>query len=486
MESCSNVELLSKSFKDKQKEFKPYHLDELLAESIDRAFHKQTAQICLKNLAKIAEEYSPIDLAHAVSRLPSSLRPLLFENFTSLDRKVQFIIHTDSSTRVAIFRYISDDEAKSLFMESPTDEVVDMLEDLSDRRYRRILDMLEEQKAEQIRNLRQHCRESAGRLLTHEYFAFTSDMTIEEVSEIIKENPGIEFTRCFYILDEESKLLGFVPSRSLIVNPKSTPLSALLKPACHKVVTDTPREDVIEIMSRYQLKGLPVVDENNVLQGIIPSEDLIEVLEDIADETIASMAGTTEKVSEPESMLKKFMHRAPWLFVTLFAGLLNMSVMNMFQKVEGILLTFVFFFVPLVTGLSGNIGLQSSTILVRNMALGLFSPLARREVVFKELVLGLLTGAFFGVVSGGFVYLLNTQGIISITVDPLAIGVIVGVGLFGACIAGSILGVLSPVVFSRIGIDPAVASGPIVTAFNDFLSMSIYFLIAMGLSNILL
>lgn len=487
MDSCSNIDLLKSSlYKRHSHTFKTHQLDELLAERIDKAFHKQTSQICLIHLAKIAEEHSPIDLAYAVTRLPSSLRPLLYEHFTSLERKVQFIIHADSSTRVAIFRYITDFEAKNLFSEAPTDEVVDMLDDLSERRYRRILDMLDISKAEQIKRLKQHSRESAGRLLTHEFFAFTAEMTVEEASEIIKESPGIEFTGCFYVIDAENKLIGCLPARSLIVNPSHIALKNLFRPICHKVYPETSREEVIDLINRYQLAGLPVVDENNILVGVIPAEEVIEAIEDIADETIASMAGTTEKVSDPESIFKKFLHRAPWLFVTLFAGLLNMTVMNMFQQIEGVLLTFVFFFVPLVTGLSGNIGLQCSTILVRNMALGLLTVTVRKNVILKEILLGFLTGVFFGIVSGGFVYLLNMHEIIVVSLAPLSVGLIVGLGLLGACIAGTFLGVFSPILFSRLGIDPAVASGPIVTAFNDFLSMSIYFMIAIILSNILL
>lgn len=470
MDNCSNIDLLKNNDnKSHPLNFKTHQLDELLAERIDKAFHKQTSQICLDLLAKIAEEHSPIDLAHAALRLPCSLRPLLFEHFKSLDRKIQFIIHSDSSTRVAIFRYISDVEAKTIFSEAPTDEVVDMLDDLSERRYRRILDMLDKARAQQIKDLKQHSRGSAGRLYTQEFFAFTPDMTVKQASDLIKEHPGIEFTGCFFIVDYQGHLLGHISARNLIVNPDRATLKSLMRPSCHSVVPETSREEVIDLMNRYQLVGVPVVDQEGKLLGVIPSEDIIEVIEDIADETIANMAGTTEKISEPESILKRFFHRAPWLFVTLFAGLLNMSVMNMFQQLEGVVLTFVFFFVPLVTGLSGNIGLQCSTILVRNMALGLFSTYPRKGVMLKEIVLGLCTGAFFGVISGLFVYLLNLHGFIFMKVDPLTVGLIIGGGLFGACIVGTMLGVFSPILFSRLGVDPAVASGPIVTALNDFL-----------------
>jgi len=116
-----------------ERDFKIRQLDQLLAERIDKAFHKETSQVCLENLATIASEHSPIDLAHAASMLPSSIRPILFEHFSSLSSKVEFIINTDSCTRVAVFRYISDEETKQLLEEAPSAEVVDMLDDMSEK-----------------------------------------------------------------------------------------------------------------------------------------------------------------------------------------------------------------------------------------------------------------------------------------------------------------------------------------------------------------
>ena len=198
------------------------------------------------------------------------------------------------------------------------------------------------------------------------------------------------------------------------------------------------------------------------------------------------MAGTTEKISEQESLIKKFFSRAPWILVTLCAGLVNVGVRSAFQIHAGGSLTFVLFFVPLITGMSGNIGIQCSTVLVRSMALGLISQGNKGEAILKELIIGVSTGLVFGVLCGILVFLVDFAGVAALFLSPAVVGMIVGVGLMGSCVAGTILGVFSPLFFTRMGVDPAVASGPIVTAFNDFLSMSIYFLIAIGLGSILL
>jgi magnesium transporter len=217
---------------------------------------------------------------------------------------------------------------------------------------------------------------------------------------------------------------------------------------------------------------------------VIAQEDIVEAMEDLADETIARMSGTNEKFTSNDPIMRRFLTRSPWLLVTLMAGLVNVGVMSSFQKHEGGVLTFALFFVPLITGMSGNIGLQCSTVLVRSMAMGGLSAGSRRDTITKELLSGFFTGGIFGTACGIAVYLLDLlSGNALGATTPMAVSAIVSFGLIGACFAGTFLGVFSPLFFSRIGIDPAISAGPIVTAFNDFFSMTIYFVIAWGVSN---
>lgn len=464
---------------------KTFHLHDILQEKLEQAFHKQTSTVVLHDIVKIASEHAPVDLAYAASRLPSYARSMIYENLSGMEAKIEFMVNTDSGTRVAILRHISDAEMKNLLEHMPPDEAVEVLEDISERRFRRVAEMLEASKALRIREIKKHRRNTAGRLMTNEFFAFPMDVTIGQASAHIRDNPGIDLTQMIFVLNQVGEIQGYVPSRNLIVNPSSLPLRQVMKPILHKVTPDTSREEVVEIVERYKIPALTVVDQTHRLLGVITYEDVLDTLEDINDETIANMAGTAEKVSEQEPLVRRFFSRAPWLVVTLFAGLLNVGVMSSFQSYGGGVLTFVLFFVPLIIGVSGNIGIQCSTILVRSMAIGLVSFGNRRETILKELCVGWATGTVFGVLCGLLVYALDFVGVSRVNVSPMAVGVIVGSGLTGACLAGTALGVLSPFFFARIGVDPAVAAGPIVTAFNDFLSMTIYFLIAIGLGEIL-
>jgi magnesium transporter len=466
---------------------KTHRLDDLLKQKLESAFHKQTSKVSFHDIAKIASEHSPIDLAYAAFHLPLNVRPILYENLPSRDAQVKFIVNIDSDTRLALFRHLSDLELKKIFERVPTDEAVWLIEDMPERRFRRLMEMIDSKKAARIKELKKHDRKSAGRLMTSEFFAFKMDMTIEKAADFIRDNPRIDFTKGIFILNDSGELQGYVPARNMMINPPHTPLRQVMRPVLHKVGPDATREEVIDLVERYKISSLPVVDIDNYIVGVIDHEDVVEAMEDVADETLAMMAGTHEKFTSHDSIFKRFTTRAPWLAVTLLAGFLNFCVMSSFDKKEGGLLTFVLFFVPLITGMSGNIGLQCSTVLIRLMAMGGLSLGSRREMITKELLSGVFIGAAFGLFCGAVVCAadLLSGGLFEVT-SPLAVAAIVGVGLIGSCTAGTLLGVFSPLLFSRIGVDPAIAAGPIVTACNDFVSMTIYFFIAWGISAIFL
>lgn len=463
-------------------DYKNTSVDDILRDKLLRAMHQLTYEIQVHDMAKIASEHNAIDLAYAASHLPQSASLSLFEILSENDQ-ICFLINIQSSARTYILRNLEDEVLVQLIDKMPIDEAVWVLDDISDRKFRRLIKLMEAVKGEKIGELRNQDRHTAARIMINNFLSFPMETTIGEVAAFIHENPNIEMTRRIFVYDEEKQLTGFVPDRNLIVNPPNLQLKQVMRSVSHTVGPEASREEVVEMVERYKIPALPVVDENNVLIGIICYEDVFEAVEDIADETIASIGGTNEQIGQYEPRWKRFIARAPWLCVTLLAGLVNAFCMSYFESQEGMLLSFVLFFVPLITGMSGNIGIQSSTVLVRGMATGSLSAKGWKDAVVNELFVGFSTGIFFGIVTGFIVYLLDISSHTATSVHPAIVGIIVSCGLFGACLVGSLLGVFSPLFFSKIGVDPAVASGPIVTAFNDFFSMVIYFVIAWGLGN---
>jgi len=457
-------------------------LDDVLNEKLEQAFHKPTSQFILHDIAKIASEHDPIDLAYAVTRLPAQARSIVYENLPDLNAKIFFMINTGSNTRTAIFPQISNEEIKRLLEQMPPDEAAWLLDDMSDRRMKRVLEIMEPKKAQRIREVYKHDRNSAGRLMTNEFFAFRMNTTLGEVANVIRDNPGIDLTRRIFVLNDDDELIGFVPARNIIVNPPYLPIRQVMRPILHMIRADASRDEVVDLVERYKIPALPVVDDKDRLVGVITYERVVEAMEDIADETIASMAGTAEDLSEHEPIFRRFLWRAPWLIVTLCAGLVTATAMSYFKDKDWF--TFIALFVPLITGMSGNVGIQCSTILVRGMSTGELSHGSRREAVFEELGIGLLIGVIFGLLCGAFVFLLNRYDIhYTGSSSPLVLGLIVSSGLMGACLMATVLGTLSPFFFARFRIDPAVASGPIVTAFNDVLSTIMYIVIARVISS---
>lgn len=440
-------------------------MDDVLNEKLEQAFLKQTSQLLIHDVAKVAREHDPIDLAYAVTRLPSAARIILYENLPDLDAKSIFMIHTTRNTRTGIFRQLNDREIADLVEKMPADEAVYVLEDMSDRRLRRVLELLGSEKVARIQELLKHERNTAGRLMADEYFAFQMTATVGEVANYIRNRPGIDLSCGVFVLSETGQLKGHVPVRNLIVNPPYLTLNLVMRPVLYTIDPDATRDEVVDIVERYSIPFLPVVDEEGKMVGVIAYEDVVEAMEDIADQTIANIAGTAEDFSEHEPIFQRYLWRAPFLVVTLCAGMITSTTMSLFGDKSWF--TFVPFFVPLIAGMSGNVGLQCSTILVRGIATGEISLGTQREVMLKEVGIGLLIATTFGIGCGLLVYLLNVLGVQSLDVDPLPLGILVCSGLFAACMSATLLGTVSPFIFAKIGIDPAVASGPIVTAFND-------------------
>lgn len=458
---------------------KATQLDDELLLKFEHAFHNPTSQVMLHEIAQIATDYDPIDIAHASTRLPISVRHLVFRYLPDIRAKISFIVHVSPATQAAVFRYIRDEEIAKLVEQMPPDEAVEVLDALTTRRRKKVLDLIDSKKADRIRLLLQHGRDTAGRLMTNEFFAFHFATTIKDVVQAIRTQPGIELTNNIYVVNEEQKLIGYVPQRNMLINSPMTPLKNVMRPIVHTIEPGAYRDEVVDLFERYQLADLPVVEDNKLV-GVITYKDVVEVMEDIADETIASIGGTAENVGENEPIIKRFFARAPWLVVTVFAGLATATGLSQFQSEPWFFV--VPFFIPLIAGMSGNVGIQCSTILVRGMATGEISFRTRWEVAFRELKIGLLIGLVFGILCGISVFWLNNIGLYHFAATPVTVGTIVSCGVFGACITASLLGTLSPLFFARLSIDPAIASGPIVTACNDVSSTFMYCFVAKSVS----
>ncbi|MEL7431839.1 MAG: magnesium transporter [Chlamydiota bacterium] len=462
-------------------ETRAHEIQDILRKKLEEVAEKASEGKKLGEFADIAKEYSAADLAYSVVHIPAQLRFSLYQSLSSVRAKMAFMIHADLVTRTSILKQASDSELETLFGEMPADEGIRILEHASDSVFMSIMRLLPKKKSGVMSNMRTCPKDCAGRLMTDMFFSFSVEDTIGDASLVIRDHPEIDFAQGIFVVDVQGKLQGYVPVRAMVVHPSSTSLKEIMCPVLHKVSIREKRQEVIDVVERYKLESLAVVDEQNALIGVITSEDVVEALEELADETMAMIAGTVETPHTETSTFARFFSRSPWLFVTLLSGFLNVGMMSTSGRHFGEEFFFIFFFVPLVTGLSGNIGIQCSTVLVRNFAVGSLSNTSRVEASRKELASGLFSGLVFGVLCGVFIYLFGALFCKDFGLGAFSVACIVSCGLIGACFAGTLLGVFSPLFFMRVGVDPAISSGPIITAFNDFISMAIYFFIAWSL-----
>lgn len=236
-------------------------IQEIICEKFDKVFHKQTSKVSQSEIAKVALEHSPIDLAKGAFYLAISARPVLFDCLPDKEAKIQFLLYSDKETLEIVLRFMRDLEIRDLVERASVDQAVKILENLSERRYRRVLELIPPRNAVKIRELQRQSPKSASRLMSSAFFSFAPHMTIGQVCDHIRDFPRIDFTKGIFVIADDGQLQGYVPGRNLIVNEPSLTLKQVMRPITHKVIPDTSRDEVVDIVERYKLPFLPVVDE---------------------------------------------------------------------------------------------------------------------------------------------------------------------------------------------------------------------------------
>jgi len=298
---------------------------------------------------------------------------------------------------------------------------------------------------------------------------FSSTATAREaIASLQKEYQDVEMPFYLYAVDENGHLVGVSSLRQLVLVPPETPLKAFMTTDVFSVQTDMDQEEVAKMVARYDILAVPVVDESHRLVGIVTVDDVIDIFRAEATEDILKMAGVGDEFIETKSISKSTRTRLPWLFASCLGGIVAFYVINHF---ESSLSRFAYLaaFIPVIMGMGGNIGTQSSTIVVRGLATGRLSVRDIRTVVFKELVIGGMLGVFYGLLIGA---------VAQVSYSRLSFALAVALAVLSSMSVAALVGSLVPMFFARLNIDPAVATGPFVTTAIDIISVFFYFQIS--------
>ncbi len=370
------------------------------------------------------------------------------------------------SIRIDLVRDLSPAFLGDILEEMHPEEAAEVISELKPRKAPEVLKELPRQEFSEIRQVLTYPEDSAGRIMDTDLISIDREMTVEEAVSLIRNSTIEETLYSVYVVDKEGKLQGIVPLRDLLTSPPNAPLSGIMKQVIAAVTTGTDQEEVARLVKKYDLFVIPVVDEKGALVGRITADDVIDVIDEETSEDIYRMAGTDEEELRVTSPFRIARIRLPWLLICIGGSFISALVISSFEPTLKRLIALVAF-IPMITATGGNVGLQSSSIVIRGLALGLLkSSNLWREVVKQVKValwLGLACGAILAVI--GFIW-----G----EAHPLLLGTLVGLSMFLAVTFSTLSGVLIPLTFHQLKIDPAIASGPLITTLNDVLGIALY------------
>ena len=442
-----------------------------LIESIKRLLRRGS----ISHLSNLVNKTHAADLSIVFQSLSLADQQRLFELIKSVEKKGVLFATLDEIIVPDLMERLELDDVVEVLEQMSSDDVADILGQLPEEKAGIILGKMEAEGSEDVEELLGYAENTAGAIMLPDFIALKDSTTAKEaIKSLQSEYIDVEMPFYLYAVDEYEHLLGVISLRQLVVVAPQTPLKEFMTTDVFSVMPHTDQEEVAKIVARYDFLAVPVVDENNHLVGIVTVDDVIDVFREEATEDILKMAGVGEDYVETQSVWRSTRTRLPWLFASCLGGLAAFFVNGYFEDSLREV-AYIAAFIPVIMGMGGNIGTQSSTIIVRGLATNRLSVSDLLPVVMKELSVGLLLGLFYGLLMGSVAQANYHQ-------FPFALAV--GLSVLSSMSIAALVGSLVPMTFAKMKIDPAVATGPFVTTAIDILSVSFYFIVATTLLGI--
>lgn len=445
--------------------------NKILLESIKRLLRRDATS----HLLKIVKKTHAADLALVFNSLSIHNQRRLFDLIDDVDIKGEIFSNLDEDTFLGLVDGMDLDDIVEILDLMPRDDAADLLGRLPVEKSDAILEKMKKEGSEEVEGLLHYEDDTAGGIMVPEFIALQEDTTAgDAIQSLQKEHLDVEMPFYLYVVDANGKLIGVSSLRQLVVVPSTTPLKDFMITDVFAVKTDMDQEEVAKIVARYDILAVPVVDDTNKLVGIVTVDDVIDIIREEATEDILKMVGVGEEFVETKSIFKNIKMRMPWLFASCVGGIIASFIIGYFQS-SLTKLAYLAAFIPVIMGMGGNIGVQSSTITVRGLATGHLSIRDIWSVVSKQLMVGLMLGLLYGFVVGMVAQLKYSRELFALSV---------GLGVLSSMTMAALAGSLVPMTLAKINVDPAIASGPFVTTAIDIVSVTFYFVIATTLLGI--
>jgi len=430
-----------------------------------------------KELKTLINEWHPVDIANCFDELSLQESLVLFKAL-DFDNAVQVLEEIDSDKKYFVLTNIKKAYASKLIAEMSSDDMADFLGDLEEEEKKQILSLIEENDQEDLKDLLSYDKNTAGGRMTTEFIAFPKDLTAKDALTKLGElAPDAETIYYCYAVDSAGKLVGVVSLRDLILASEKAPLEEIMKTDVKKVHVLSHQEEVARLIKKYGLLALPVVDDDGVLLGIVTVDDAMMVVEEETTEDILKLSGSDfdEKIDIGEfSPWARAKRRLPWILVAITGELLSGRVINGFSDALQTIVA-LSLFIPVLMAMGGNVGTQSAAITVRGLATGEIGTLSIAKNILREAQVGVFLGAINGLLVAAIAYFWQGQ---------VLLGFAVGIAMAFNLTLAAMLGAFIPLLWYKLGHDPAVASGPLVTTLLDILGLFVYFSTATWILNL--
>jgi magnesium transporter len=423
------------------------------------------------NLVKLIRKTHPADLAVVFRYFSDEEQAQVFSIMVEDGQAMEFLVELDDTLIANLLENESPERIATVIQESSANDQSFILSTLEDEQAQSVIDLLKTEEQEEIEELMGYPEDSAGAMMTTNVFTLYQNTTCRDALKSLQDQSEAEMVFYLYITDDDDRLVGVASLRALATTPADTILKNIMVKRVHTVRPETDQEEVAQIVAQYNYLAVPVLDEDDQLLGIVTVDDVVDVIREEATEDFLQMAGAGK---DREILLKSSWENArarlPWLFASWIGGIFAASIIGTFEHLLESMIALAAF-IPVIIGMGGNIGTQSSTIIVRGIATGRIEIGSELKVMWKEVRVGIILGVLYGLLLGAFAKFRF------IDADPM-LGVVVGLSIGCSMLLAVAVGTFVPMFLRKVDIDPAIASGPFVTTSIDILGVLFYFVIA--------
>ena len=430
-------------------------------------------------LAEKLSDYHENDLADALADLTAEERRKLYA-ILGVEQVAEIFSYLDDAE--PYLKELPPEEAAQVVSHMDSDDAVDALDDLEEEDKEKIvhqMDKVDKDAADDVKLLLSYDEDEIGSCMTTNYICIRKDMTIRQaMSELVKQAGENDNISTLYVVDENEHFYGAIDLKDLIVARADDSLEKLIARSYPYVTDHEKISDCIDRIVDYAERSLPVLNESGKLLGIITSADVVELVNDQMGDDYAKLGGLTSEEDLNEGMFQSVKKRLPWLVALLFLGMLVSSVVGAFESVVAVL-PIVICFQSMVLDMAGNVGTQSLAVTIRVLVDENLTTSKKLHLLFKEMRVGLVNGALLAVMALGFLGVYIHFFKAYAWGQAFLLSGCVGISLIVAMVISSLVGTVIPMLFHKIHIDPAVASGPLITTINDLVAVVVYYGLAM-------